>query len=117
MNATVYHNPRCSKSRAALQLLEQLKVNTRVIEYLKTPPDESELRTLLQQLDLKPAELLRRGEKVFRELELGEQLDDDSAVITAMLENPVLIERPIIVIGDQAVIGRPPERLQELLDQ
>ena len=111
---TLFHNPRCSKSREALRLLEEAGHEPEVVRYLDTPPSREELVRLLEKLGLAPAELLRRGEKIFRELGLGgsEVTDDDR--LRAMVEHPILIERPIAIVGDRAVVGRPPERVLEL---
>jgi arsenate reductase len=114
--ATIYHNPRCSKSRAALQLLQASALEPTVIYYLDNPPTADELRHLLSQLGMRPAELLRRGESVYKSLNLKDCLDDDDALIEAMVSNPILIERPVVIVDDQAVIGRPTERVVELLE-
>ncbi len=112
---TIYHNPRCTKSRQTLQLLEDAGIKPKVVEYLKTPPDAAALRGLLQKLGLRPAELLRRNEPIYKELGLDQKLQDDRALIQAMAEHPILIERPIVVVGGQARLGRPPERVKEIL--
>ncbi len=114
--ATIYHNPRCSKSRAALQLLQARDGDLTVIHYLDTPPSAAEIRNLLEQLEMRPEQLLRRGESVYKSLDLKNKLDDDAALIEAMAANPILIERPIVIVDDQAVIGRPTERVVELLE-
>ena len=112
---TIYHNPRCSKSRQTLQLIRDSGVEPHVVEYLKAPPSFDEMDGLLKKLNLKPVEMMRRKESVFDELDLGNcSLSRDEA-ISAMIVNPVLIERPIVVKGNNAVIGRPPENVQELL--
>ena len=111
----LYHNPRCSKSRAALALLKERGVDFEVVRYLETPPDESELRTLLGKLGMAPIELMRRSESKFRELGLGGPDVADHRWIRAMSENPILIERPIFCAGGKAIVGRPPERVLELL--
>ena len=113
--AVLYHNPRCSKSRAALALLAEREVDLEVVRYLETPPDEASLRELLGQLGLTPLELMRRGEARYRELGLKGADVSDGERVRAMAENPILIERPIFVTGGKAVIGRPPERVLELL--
>lgn len=113
--AVFYHNPRCSKSRAALALLHEHDVEPEVVRYLETPPDETALRELLGQLGRTPLALMRRGEARYRELGLkGADVSDDDR-IRAMAENPILIERPIFVTRGKAVIGRPPERVLELI--
>lgn len=115
MTAIIYHNPRCSKSRQALELLRERGIEARVIEYLKTPPDAATLRALLRMLGCPARDLLRRGEEAFASLGLAARLDDDDALIAAMVDHPELIERPVIVIGERAVIGRPPEKILALL--
>ena len=102
---SIYHNPRCTKSRQTLARLQAGGVEPTVVEYLKEPPDAETLRGLVKKLGIRPAKLLRRKEAAFRELDLD--LDDDDAVLRAMGDHPVLIERPIVVKGARAVIGRP----------
>jgi arsenate reductase len=111
----IYHNSRCTKSRATLALLEERGVRFEVINYLDTPPGGSELRTLLRQLGMSARELLRSGEPEYRELGLDDLSLDDQHLIDAMARHPKLIERPIVVAGDKAVIGRPPENALALL--
>lgn len=111
---TLYHNPRCSKSRAALELLRERGVEPHVIEYLKSPPNAAALRALIGKLGVRPGELVRTGEDVFMELYKGRNLSD-AEWIAALAEHPILIERPIAVCGDKAVIGRPPERVLAVL--
>jgi len=112
---TYYHNPRCSKSRAALALLEERGLQPQVVRYLETPPDAAQLRELLARLGFSPRQLLRSGEDEYRELGLGDPKLDDDALIQAMVAHPKLIERPILVAGERAVVGRPPERVLEIL--
>lgn len=112
---TIYHNPRCSKSRAACELIAGRGLEAEVIDYLATPPTRDELRGLLKKLGMKPAELVRRGEAAFKENYEGRELSDEQWV-DALIAHPILIERPIVVRGDQAVIGRPTEKVLELLD-
>lgn len=114
MAVTIYHNPRCSKSRATLALLEERGVQPTVIEYLKTPPSAPELKAILGRLGMKPAELLRKGEDAWKAHVAGRNLGD-AQLIALMVEHPVLIERPIVVSGDRAVLGRPPENVLQLL--
>lgn len=119
---TLYHNPRCSKSRAALALLEEQGVEPVVVEYLKTPLSAPELKVLLGKLKLKPSELVRKGEDVYKEI-FGDSVSTagptdeptDEQILAAMVKHPVLIERPILVRGARAVIGRPPENVLTLL--
>jgi len=110
-----YHNPRCSKSRQALALLQQRGIVPEIVLYLDSPPDAAALRLLLTQLELPARALLRTGEEVYAALGLAAPSLDDAALIEAMAAHPRLIERPIFVCGQRAVIGRPPERVLELL--
>lgn len=114
-HVTIYHNPRCSKSRAACELIAARGVEASVIDYLKSPPSRDELRSLLGKLGMRASELVRRGEAAFSEHYAGRELSDEQW-LDALLAHPILIERPIVVCGDQAVIGRPPEKVLELLD-
>ncbi len=117
MNDTrLYHNPRCSKSRGALELLRERGIEPRVIAYLDTPPSATELRELLAALGLPARDLLRTGEDEYAALGLADESLPESALIDAMAQHPRLIERPVFVHGGRAVIGRPPERVLELLD-
>lgn len=109
----IHHNPRCSKSGAALELLQQRGIAPKIIEYLKTPPTEDELRDVIKKLGIKPEALLRKGEEVFKEKLTGRNLSDIECIV-AMLEYPALIERPIVIHGSRAVVGRPSERVNEL---
>ena len=111
----IYHNPRCSKSRQTLELLQKKGLEPEVIEYLKTSPDTKTLRRLLSQLEMDPLELMRTKESVFAELQLGGADVTNEQLIAAMAENPILIERPIVVAGDKAKLGRPPEQVLEIL--
>lgn len=111
----IYHNPRCSKSRSACELIAARGLAAAVIDYLKTPPQHDELRGLLKKLGMKPEELVRRGEAVFKENYAGRTLSDEQW-LGALVAHPILIERPIVVCGARAVIGRPPEKVLELLD-
>lgn len=113
MSVTIYHNPRCSKSRATLQLLRGRSIEPHVIEYLKTPPSADELRGILDMLGLSPRQLLRNGEA--KTAGLDDPSLDEERLIEAMVANPAVIERPIVVAGSQARIGRPPERVLEIL--
>jgi arsenate reductase (glutaredoxin) len=112
---TIYHNPRCSKSRQTLQLLEARDVKPKIVEYLKEPPSTAELRAILDRLGMKPRDLLRQSEARYAELGLKERALSDDALIELMVDNPILIERPIVVSGNKAAIGRPPEKVLEIL--
>lgn len=110
----IYHNPGCSKSRSACALIAERGMAAEVVEYLETPPTKEELRALLKKLGMNPAELVRQGEAVFKAHYAGRTLTDEEW-LAAMVEHPILIERPIAVRGDKAVVARPPERVLELL--
>jgi arsenate reductase len=112
---TLYHNPRCSKSRGALELLEARGLAPTVVRYLETPPSIEQLRELLGKLGIAPRSLLRSGEDEYKALNLADAGLSDEQLIIAMVTHPKLIERPILVAGDRAVIGRPPEKILELL--
>lgn len=112
---TIWHNPRCSKSRQALALLEAAGVTPKVVKYLETPPTECELKMTLKKLQCTPMQLVRRGEAAFKTLGLSKD-HSDQEWITAMVSNPILIERPVIISQDRAVIGRPPENVHLLLN-
>lgn len=112
---TLYHNPRCSKSRAALELLEARGLTPEVVLYLQNPPDAAQLRDLLGKLGIAPRQLLRSGEDEYKDLNLADPALSDEQLIAAMVSHPKLIERPILVVGDRAAIGRPTEKLLELL--
>ena len=114
-DCTLYHNPRCSKSRAALALLQERGVEPELVLYLQTPPTAAELKALLGKLGLTAAELVRSKEAAYRERGLGKS-SSEAELLAAMAEEPKLIERPILVCGERAVIGRPPENVLELLD-
>ncbi len=111
----IYHNPRCSKSRAALTLLQERGLTPDVVEYLKTPPDAGQLATLLKQLGIPARALLRSGEAIYRELGLDDPALGEDALIAAMAAHPILIERPIVVRDGKAVIGRPPENILSIV--
>jgi arsenate reductase len=113
---SIYHNPRCSKSRQALQLLEERGIHPAIVLYLEHPPTKSQLQALLKKLGIGPRALLRRGEPEYAERNLSDPGLSDAALIDAMIACPKLIERPIVVRGARAVIGRPPENVLGLLD-
>ena len=112
---TLYHNPRCSKSRGALELLEARGLTPTVVRYLETPLSAAQLRDLLARLNLSARQLLRSGEDEYKALNLGDSSLSEAQLIDAMAANPKLIERPILVAGNRAVIGRPPEKILEIL--
>lgn len=113
-NIKIYHNTRCSKSRCALELLEKKKINPEIVEYLKTPLTEKEIRELLKLLGLKAIDIVRKGEELYKEKYKDKKMSE-ADWIKILAKNPVLIERPIVVKGNKAVIGRPPELVLELL--
>ncbi len=112
---SIYHNPRCSKSRQTLSLLEEKGIQPDIIKYLETPPDTETLEQLLDQLGLEPRDLMRRKEKEYKELGLDDPDLDRTALIRAMHDHPKLIERPIVVKNGKAALGRPPENVLEIL--
>ncbi|HEY0635163.1 MAG TPA: arsenate reductase (glutaredoxin) [Gammaproteobacteria bacterium] len=115
MTTTLYHNPRCSKSRQTLELLRERGVEPVVIEYLKSPPTKEQLKEALRLLGIGPRDLLRRSEMEYTAHNLDNPDLDDEAVIEVMLAHPILIERPIVIHDGKAVIGRPPERILEIV--
>lgn len=114
MSVTIYHNPRCSKSRQTLALLQDKGIDPEIVEYLKTPPNAAEIAAILKKLEIEARALMRTKEAVYKELGLAD-VTDEKALIAAMAENPVLIERPIVIKGSQAALGRPPEQVLEIL--
>jgi len=116
-NVTIYHNPRCSKSRQTLALLQKNAIEPHIIEYLETPPSSDELKSILKKLNLSPRELLRKKEDEYKSLGLDDTSLTDEALITAMIHAPKLIERPIVICGEKAAIGRPPETVLAILNQ
>lgn len=115
MSVTIYHNPRCSKSRQTLTILEQHNIQPTIIEYLKTPPDPKTLKQLLSYLQITARDLLRKNESAYRDAGLDNINLSDNDLISAMCHNPILIERPIVVHNNQAVISRPPEKVLGIL--
>ncbi|MBA1203769.1 arsenate reductase (glutaredoxin) [Pseudomonas capeferrum] len=111
----LYHNPRCSKSRGALELLEARGLAPTVVRYLETPPDAATLVAVLDKLGVAARQLMRTGEDEYKSLGLSDPALTDAQLIEAMVQHPKLIERPILVVGDKAVIGRPPEKILEIL--
>jgi len=115
MNITIYHNPRCSKSRQTLQILRDAGVEPEIVEYLKNPPDAATLGSILDMLAMAPRDLMRTKEAAYAAQNLGNESVSRDSLIAAMVENPVLIERPIVVKGTRAILGRPPENVKQLL--
>ena len=109
----IYHNPRCGKSRETLRLLEKKGITPRIVEYLKSPPDKAELKRLLKLLGKTPRELLRAKEA--KEAGLDKPGLSDEAIIAGMVAHPIVIERPIVVNGDRAALGRPPEAVLKIV--
>lgn len=112
--STIYHNVRCSKSREACSILEEKGIKPEVVEYLKTPLSETELKALLKKLNMKAEEIVRKSEDLYKEKYKGKKLSETEWV-KVLVKNPILIERPIFVNGNKAVIGRPPERVLEIV--
>ncbi len=116
MSVTIYHNPRCSKSRETLNLLKEHAIEPDVIEYLKEPPDAATLGRLLDMLGLEPRDLMRKKEKEYKALDLANPDLSRDRLIEAMIEHPRLIERPIVVTGGKAALGRPPAQVLDILN-
>ncbi len=115
MTVIILHNPRCTKSRATLKLLRERGIEPKIVDYLETPPTAEEFREILAKLGLGPRDVIRKGEKIYKELELADKSLSDMALITAMVGNPILIERPIVLSGERAALGRPPEKILDIL--
>lgn len=115
MKVTIYHNPRCSKSRQTLQLLRDRGLEPVIIEYLNTPPTASELNQILARLKFSPRELMRKKESVYTEKGLDDMKLADDQLVQAMVENPILIERPIVLANGKAALGRPPEKVLDII--
>lgn len=115
LKVQILHNPRCSKSRTTLQLLQENGVEPEIILYLDTPPDADQLASILRRLDMSPRELIRKGQSEYKDLGLDNTQLSDEQLIAAMLEAPILIERPIVLANDRAAIGRPPESVLGIL--
>lgn len=111
---TIYHNPRCSKSRNTLALLQQNGIEPTVVEYLKQPPDRATLKSIVKKLGVQPEQIVRKGEDTYKHNYAGKTLSADQW-LEALATHPILIERPIVVKGDRAVIGRPPENVLNLI--
>lgn len=112
---TIYHNPRCSKSRQTLQLLQERGIEPNVVLYLETPPDADALAAIIDKLGITPRQLLRKGEDEYKAANLANPDLSDQDLIDAMTKHPRLIERPIVLHGDKAALGRPPENVLDIL--
>ena len=115
MTTKIYHNPRCSKSRQTLELLSEKGVETEIIEYLNTPPDAEALEKILKGLKMEPRELMRKGQDEYKSLGLDDESLSRDALINAMIENPILIERPIVITNNGIAIGRPIDNVIKIL--
>ena len=115
MKVQIMHNPRCSKSRTTLQLLRDNGVEPEIILYLETPPDADVLTSIVDKLDMRPRDLMRKGQQEYKEMGLGNEQLSDEQLIAAMIEAPILIERPIVLANGKARIGRPPESVLKIL--
>ncbi|CCQ89509.1 putative oxidoreductase [Nitrospina gracilis 3/211] len=115
MSVTIYHNTKCSKSRATLELLKEKGIEPEVVEYLKTPPSAGTLMGILKKLGMTPRELMRKKEDEYGDLKLDNPGLTDEELVQAMTENPILIERPIVLANGKAALGRPPEQVLEIL--
>ncbi len=115
MSVTIYHNPRCSKSRQTLELLEKTGVAPTIVEYLKTPPSADKLKEILAQLGMVPRDLMRRKEDIYAECDLDNPALSNDDLIGFMVKHPILIERPIVLANGKAALGRPPEKVLEIL--
>ena len=115
MSVTIFHSPRCSKSRQTLSLIQEKSIDINIIEYLKTPPDISQLKQILKQLGYEPRQLMRKSEQIYKDLGLGNENKTTEDLVIAMAQNPILIERPIVLSGEKAAIGRPPESVLNIL--
>ena len=113
--ATIYHNPRCSKSRQTLELIKTQDIEPEIVLYLETPLDAQTIAGLLKKLGISARQLLRRGEQAYKEQNLSDTSLTEKQLIDAMVKSPKLIERPVVVVGDKAIIGRPPEQVLEIL--
>ncbi len=115
MSATIYHNPKCSKSRQTLELLQEKGITPTVIEYLKTPPTAEKLRDILSQLGMSPRDLMRKKEDAYSDLGLDNPSLSEDDLIGHMIQHPILIERPIVLANGKAALGRPPEQVLDIL--
>ena len=115
MSVKIYHNPRCSKSRQTLAILQENGVEPEIIEYLKHPPSKAQLKTILTLLNMDPRDLIRKKEPEYKQNHLDDPSLNKEQLLDAMVQHPILIERPIVVSGNKAVLGRPPDNVLEIL--
>ena len=115
MKNIIYHNPNWSKSRKSVEILENKNIDFDIIQYIKNPPSEKDLKKICLQLNCQPKDIISKGEKDYKENNISKFLDNTNLLITKMVQYPKIIERPIIIIGDKAVIGRPPENIYNLI--
>lgn len=115
MKPVIYHNPRCSKSRQTLALIEEKGFEPEIIDYQKTPPTHQQLDSILRGLNMQPRDLMRTGEAEYKQLNLDDESLSRDQLIESMIQHPKLIERPIVVVGDEVIIGRPPELVLTIL--
>ena len=115
MALSIFHNPRCSKSRKTLEIIESQNIEVEIILYLQNPPNGSELNSLLEKLGMKASDLVRKSESIIKELKIDLSSISEDDLISMMIEHPILIERPIVFNESSAIIGRPPENVQELI--
>ena len=115
MSVTIYHNPKCSKSRQTLELLSAKGITPTIIEYIKNPPTVEKLKEILSQLGIAPRDLMRKKEDTYTELELENSSLSDKDLIDFMIEHPILIERPIVIANGKVALGRPPEQVLDIL--
>ncbi|MBL1292248.1 MAG: arsenate reductase (glutaredoxin) [Thiotrichales bacterium] len=115
MSVTIYHNPRCSKSRQTLEIIRNQGIEPEIVEYLDTPPSANKMKQLLTMLDMEPEQIMRKSEAIYKELGLKDSNLNKTELIKTLVENPKLIERPIVTNGDKAALGRPPQNVLDIL--
>ena len=115
MSVVIYHNPKCTKSRQTLALLNERGVHPEIIQYLHTPPNVEQLKNILKLLSMSPRDLMRTNEAIYKEKELDDETLNEEQLIAALIENPILIERPIVLANKKAAVCRPPENVLEIL--
>ena len=115
MSISIYHNPRCSKSRQTLELIRSKDLEPKIIHYLESPPSVEDIQHFLRGLNMSARELMRRKESLYQELNLDNKALDEQQLIEAICQNPILLERPVVVNGERVALGRPPEKVLEIL--